>query len=66
MEKDKTIAWSMKAKESFKTKVTRVAQAIDLTASQLVRSATTEKINQLAKDNPKVAQILQEEDSKAA
>jgi hypothetical protein len=61
MENDITVVWSMKAKKSFRERVSKVAKTLDRSASQLIREATDKEINRLAKSNPKIAQILEQE-----
>jgi hypothetical protein len=49
------------ASESFKNRVKAVASALETDESQFVRDTLREKIENLAKRNPKIAQILEDE-----
>lgn len=56
MKKDKFI--QVRASKNFKETLEKVSGVLQIPSAQLMRDATTEKINRLAKQNPKVAEAM--------
>lgn len=51
--------WNMKVTKDFDDLLKKVSQITDRPASQFVREAVREKIDRLAQENPKVAEVVE-------
>jgi hypothetical protein len=66
MENVKNKVLFVRETEAYKSLVNNVAEVLNTTESQFIRDAINEKIERHAKRNPKVAQIFNEKQARAA
>jgi predicted transcriptional regulator len=61
MGKENQELWTIRARPSWKKMLDRVAETVDRPTSQLVREAVNEKLERMAEQNPRIAEIVNEQ-----
>jgi predicted transcriptional regulator len=54
----KPIIWNLRASPGFIARLNKTAEVLDVPASQIVREAVAERIEKVAKNNPRLAAAL--------